>query len=151
MRRRNYVLQRMADEGYITKAEADAAKQRPIEVRGQPTPEESIAPFFVEEVRKYLERKYGAKQLYESGLAVHTSLDAELQEAANRALDRGLRRLDKRRGFRKPRRNVLDEGRSARTVPRRALGPPDGRRPGRRPALVVARERSQKSRLQSAG
>ena len=112
MRRRNYVLQRMAEEGYVSKAEADAATQRPIEVSGQPAPEESIAPFFVEEVRKYLERKYGAKQLYENGLAVHTSLDADLQEAANRALDRGLRRLDKRRGFRKPRRNVLDEGRS---------------------------------------
>jgi penicillin-binding protein 1A len=112
MRRRNYVLQRMAEEGYVSKAEADAATQRPIEVRGQAAPEESIAPFFVEEVRKYLERKYGAKQLYESGLAVQTSLDPDLQEAANRALDRGLRRLDKRRGFRPPRHNVLDEGRT---------------------------------------
>jgi penicillin-binding protein 1A len=112
MRRRNYVLQRMADEGYLSKADADAAAKRPIVVRGQPAPEESIAPFFVEEVRKYLERRYGAKQLYESGLAVHTSLDPALQEAATRALDRGLRRLDKRRGFRKPRRNVLDEGRT---------------------------------------
>jgi penicillin-binding protein 1A len=102
----------MAEERYVSKAEADAAMQRPVEVRGQPAPEESIAPFFVEEVRKYLERKYGAKQLYESGLAVHTSLDPDLQEAANRALDRGLRRLDKRRGFRKPLRNVLAEGRT---------------------------------------
>jgi penicillin-binding protein 1A len=110
MRRRNYVLQRMAEEGYISKAQADATMQRPIEVRGQAVQEESIAPFFVEEVRKHLERRYGAKQLYESGLNVYTSLDPDLQQAANAALDRGLRKLDKRRGFRKPR-NLLDEGR----------------------------------------
>ena len=110
-RRRNYVLQRMAEEGYITKAMADTAIQKPVEVHGQPGQEESIAPYFVEEVRKYLERKYGAKQLYENGLSVYTSLDVDLQLAANRALDAGLRKLDKRRGFRKPRRNVLDEKR----------------------------------------
>jgi penicillin-binding protein 1A len=111
-RRRNYVLQRMAEEGYITQAVANAAMQKPVDVRGQPTQEESIAPYFVEEVRKYLERKYGAKQLYENGLSVYTSLDADLQVAANRALDAGLRKFDKRRGFRKPGRNVLDEGRT---------------------------------------
>jgi penicillin-binding protein 1A len=99
----------MADEGYLTQAEADAAKQKPIVVRGQPTPDASPAPYFVEEVRKYLERKYGAKKLYEQGLNVQTSLDVRLQDAANKAVDAGLRGLDKRRGFRRPRRNVLDE------------------------------------------
>ena len=112
LRRRNYVLDRMAEEGYITKAMATEATKKPIEARGQPTQEESIAPYFVEEVRKYLERKYGAKQLYENGLSVYTSLDVDLQIGANRALDAGLRKLDKRRGFRKPRRNLLAEGRS---------------------------------------
>ena len=111
MRRRNYVLQRMADEGYITQAVAAAAAAKPIETRGQPT-QESVAPYFVEEVRKYLERQYGAKQLYENGLSVYTSLDVDLQLAANRALDDGLRALDKRHGFRKPRRNLLAEGRT---------------------------------------
>lgn len=112
LRRRNYVLDRMAEEGYITKSMAAEATKKPIEARGQPTQEESIAPYFVEEVRKYLERKYGAKQLYENGLSVYTSLDVDLQIGANRALDAGLRKLDKRRGFRKPRRNLLAEGRS---------------------------------------
>ena len=112
LRRRNYVLQRMAEEGYITKAAAQAASEKPIELRGQPTDEESVAPYFVEEVRKYLERKYGAKQLYENGLSVYTSLDLVLQAAATRALEDGLRQLDKRRGFRKPRRNLLAEGRA---------------------------------------
>ncbi len=111
-RRRNYVLQRMAEEGYITRAAAAAAEAKPIELRGQPTNEPSVAPYFVEEVRKYLERKYGAKQLYENGLSVYTSLDVDLQTAANRALETGLRQLDKRRGFRKPRRNLVAEGRA---------------------------------------
>ena len=107
--RRNVVLQRMADEHYVTQAEADAAKQRPIVTRGQPNQPPGIAPFFVEEVRKHLERQYGAKTLYESGLSVTTTLDPKLQEIANKAIEHGLRRYDKRHGWRKPRRNVLDE------------------------------------------
>src|SRR5712691_3970200 len=91
--RRNVVLQRMADERYITQAKADAAKQNPIVTRGQPNQAPGIAPFFVEEVRKHLERQYGAKTLYENGLAVRTTLDASLQEIANRAIEHGLRRL----------------------------------------------------------
>jgi penicillin-binding protein 1A len=108
--RRNTVLQRMADEHYITQADADAAKQKPILTRGRPTQAPGIAPFFVEEVRKHLERRYGAKVLYENGLSVRTTLDVTLQAAANRALETGLRRLDKRHGFRRPRRNVIAEG-----------------------------------------
>jgi penicillin-binding protein 1A len=107
--RRNVVLQRMADERYITQAQADDAKQKPIVTRGQPTQPPGIAPFFVEEVRKHLERQYGAKVLYESGLRVTTTLDAKLQEIANRSLEHGLRALDKRHGYRKPKRNVLAE------------------------------------------
>ena len=112
LRRRNYALQRMVDEGYVSQAEADTAKQHPIIVRGQPQQPRSVAPYFVEEVRKHLEQRYGAKALYESGLSVKTTLDATLQEAANRAVERGLRQLDKRRGYRRPKRNVLAEGRT---------------------------------------
>src|SRR5919204_5111642 len=66
--RRNVVLQRMADEGYISQQQADAAKAKPIVTRGQPSQPPGIAPFFVEEVRKHLEHQYGAKTLYENGL-----------------------------------------------------------------------------------
>jgi penicillin-binding protein 1A len=107
--RRNVVLQRMADEHYVTQAQADAAKQRPVVTRGQPNQPPGIAPFFVEEVRKHLERQYGAKVLYENGLSVRTTLDATLQEVANKAIERGLRRIDKRHGYRKAKRNVLAE------------------------------------------
>ena len=109
-RRRNYALDRMATEGFITDEAATLAKAKPIVVAGEPSGDGSPAPYFVEEVRKYLEGKYGAKALYESGLTVRTPLDLELQMAANRAVDRGLRRVDKRRGsFRRPQRNVLAE------------------------------------------
>jgi penicillin-binding protein 1A len=108
--RRNIVLQRMADERYLTQAQADAAKQKPIVTRGQPNQPPGIAPFFVEEVRKHLEREYGAKVLYENGLSVTTTLDVRLQNAANGAIERGLRRYDKRHGFRRAKRNVLAEG-----------------------------------------
>jgi len=107
--RRNIVLQRMADERYITQQQADEAKAKPIVTRGQPNQPPGIAPYFVEEVRKHLEKQYGAKTLYENGLSVTTTLDPQLQELANRSLEHGLRAYDRRHGWRRPTRNVLDE------------------------------------------
>lgn len=109
VRRRNYVFGRMAAEGFITEAEAEAAKKRPIVTYGDPARVQSVAPYFLESVRLYLEDHYGAKAVYEGGLVVKTGLDIELQRAANRALDERLRTLDKQKGFRKPTRNVLDK------------------------------------------
>jgi len=110
--RRNYTLQRMAAEGYVTQAEAEAARAKPIVLAGVSAPTNTRAPYFVEEVRQHLERQYGARALYEAGLSVQTTLDADLQAAATTAVDRGLRALDKRRGYRKPSRNVLADGHS---------------------------------------
>jgi len=110
--RRNYVLQRMAEEGYISTDESNDAQQRPLVLQGQQRPEPSVAPYFVEEIRKGLEQRYGADALYQNGLFVQTTLDVGLQEAANKAVERGLRQLDKRHsGFRKPARNILKENR----------------------------------------
>ncbi|MFN8062692.1 MAG: PBP1A family penicillin-binding protein [Vicinamibacterales bacterium] len=108
LRRRNYALARMAAVGFITADESLAARQRPIVTAGQPTPEPTVAPYFLEEVRKHLEAKYGSKPLYEGALTVQTTLDVRVQEAANQALDAGLRRIDKIRGYRRPTRNVVD-------------------------------------------
>ncbi len=105
--RRNYVLQQMAENGYITQEEADAAKKQPIVTRGQPQQMKSVAPFFTEEVRQHLEQKFGAKKLYEGGLSVQTSIDINLQRVANRAVDRGLRTVDKRRGWRRDKPNLI--------------------------------------------
>jgi penicillin-binding protein 1A len=111
LRRRNYTLGRMAEVGFITAAEAEDAKKKPIVVRPEPPGSASTAaPYFLEETRRELEARYGAKQLYENGLSIQTALDLRLQEAATQALTDGLRRIDKRRGFRKPKRNVVTEG-----------------------------------------
>src|SRR3954451_8167939 len=114
--RRNVVLQRMADERYITQEQADEAKQKPIVTHGAPTQPPGIAPYFVEEVRKHLERQYGAKVLYENGLSVTTTLDAKLQDVGNRAIEHGLRTYDKRHGWRKPARNVFTEKQTIETA-----------------------------------
>ena len=108
--RQAYTLRRMVEEKYVTKAQADEAKAQPIVLRGYSGPT-SIAPYFTEMIRQRLQDKYGAKAVYEGGLTVKTSIDADLQRAANRALDTGLRRLDKLRGYRKPTRNLLSEKR----------------------------------------
>jgi penicillin-binding protein 1A len=110
--RRNYALQRMADEGFLTQAEADEAKQKPVIVQERPQQDYSVAPHYLENVRQHLEARYGARQLYESGLSVTTTLDVTLQRAANDAIARGLRRLDKRRGFRGVAQNVLADGKT---------------------------------------
>ena len=107
--RRNYALQRMADEGYVSQAEVDAAKAEPIVLAERAVRTNSVAPYFIEEIRQHLEQEYGVAKLYEEGLTVHTTLDAGLQAAANQAVADGLRAHDKRRGFRPPERNILDE------------------------------------------
>ena len=110
VRRRNYTLDRMAEDHFITSQQAEDAKSKPIVTRGDPAAQSpTIAPYFLEDVRKELETRYGAKQLYENGLTVQTALDLKLQDAANRALDEGVRRIDHLHGFRKPKRNILDE------------------------------------------
>lgn len=114
--RRNYTLDRMVDQGYITREAAAAARAEPIATSGQPAHPRSIAPYFRETIRIELEDRYGAQALYEHGLTVRTGIDPDLQRAANQALDAGLRRIDKARGqFRKPARNLIAEKRSIET------------------------------------
>jgi penicillin-binding protein 1A len=107
LQRRNYAIQRMADEHFITQAQADTAKATPIVLAGLPSYGNSTAPYFAEEIRQHLEHAYGARDLYESGLEVYSTLDADLQRAANRAMDAGLRQVDKRHGWRRQVKNVL--------------------------------------------
>jgi penicillin-binding protein 1A len=107
--RRNHVLGRMVEEGKLSREDADRAIAAPVVVARVPD-EDDIAPYFVEEVRRYLDAKYGEVTLYEEGLEVHTTLDPAMQRAANAALFGGLRVLDKRQGFRPIAQNVLKEG-----------------------------------------
>ena len=105
--RRNYTLQRMADEGFVTQAEADEAKALPIQLAEQTERANVAAPYFVEEIRQHLEHEYGVERLYQGGLTVTSTLDPTLQAAAQQAVADGLRAHDKRHGFRPPTRNIL--------------------------------------------
>jgi penicillin-binding protein 1A len=108
--RRNHVLDRMQEEKYISESEASKARAEPLRLNLRRDPP-SIAPYFVEEVRKYLEREYGSQRIYQGGLRVYTTLDSRLQRAANRALRNGLIATDKRsRGFVKPAASALVKG-----------------------------------------
>ncbi len=107
LQRRNHVLDRMAEEKYVSREEAEAAKAKPIALRLRRDPP-SVAPHFVEEVRKYLEREYGSQRIYQGGLRVYTTLDPKAQRAAVRAVRTGLRAIDRRaRGFVKPEASAL--------------------------------------------
>jgi penicillin-binding protein 1A len=108
--RRNHVLDRMADEKYVSREEAAAAKGQPLGLRLRREPP-SVAPHFLEEVRKYLEREYGSQRIYQGGLRVYTTLDPAMQRAASRAVRDGLRALDRRaRGFVPPLPALLKDG-----------------------------------------
>jgi len=104
--RRNYVLDRMVKKGKIAAADGQAAKKRPLELRIS-TRQNSLAPYFSEDIRKYLEQKYGSEAVNESGLRVYTTLNVEMQEAANQALQSGIEEFDRRHGWRGPLRNIL--------------------------------------------
>ncbi len=108
--RRNHVLERMAEEKYITREEKDAAQRRHLGLHLRREPP-SIAPYFLEEVRKYLEKQYGSQRIYQGGLHVYTTLDPVMQRAAVRALRDGLRSADRRaRGFVPPQTSLLVDG-----------------------------------------
>jgi penicillin-binding protein 1A len=100
-RNRDRVLRRMLEEKLINQKQYQEAVTQPILVATQ-QPEEMFAPYFSEDVRKYLEAKYGATALYEGGLQVQTTLDPQIQRAAEKAVRDHLLRYDHRRGFRGP-------------------------------------------------
>ncbi|HEX4618020.1 MAG TPA: penicillin-binding protein 1A [Stellaceae bacterium] len=88
--RRDWVLDRMVEDGAATRPEAAEAESQPLELRRRQEAEEEKAPYFAEEVRRDLLARYGEKVLYGAGLSVRTSLDARLQVASDAALRSGL-------------------------------------------------------------
>ena len=111
-RRRNHTLGRLLAEKYIDRVQYTRAIAAPITLGTFREEVPTIGAYFAEEIRQYIEKseKFGVENLYTRGLKVHTTLDLRVQNAAELALQRGLRRIDKRRGFRKPSRNILNEG-----------------------------------------
>ncbi len=108
-RRRNMVINAMLEDGKITAAQANVARSAPLGLHIQPPPN-SIAPWFVEEVRRELERKLGPEQVHEAGLKVYTTLDLDLQQAANQAVLNGLVAYERRHGWRGHLLNVIAGG-----------------------------------------
>jgi penicillin-binding protein 1A len=108
LKRRNLVVNSMLEDGMITAQEAAAARDLPIRLQLAHDPD-SLAPYFVEEIRRYLEGKYGSDQVHEGGLRVYTSLNMDLQRAANRALFDGLAAYERRHGWKGHLQNVLTE------------------------------------------
>jgi len=102
LERRNQVIDRMKDEGYITAAQADLAKLVPLKMVDRPEDESVYAPYFAEEVRRELAQRYGEDSLYKGGLAVKTSIDPRLQKIALTSMREGLMAYDKRHGWRGP-------------------------------------------------
>ena len=101
--RRNWVIDRMVENGYVTKADGDEAKAQPLGV----TPRHRgtylfASDYFSEDVRRQIIERYGDNALYEGGLSVRTSLDPRIQVAARKALQHGLVSYDERRGFHGP-------------------------------------------------
>jgi penicillin-binding protein 1A len=104
--RRNLVLRRMEEEGKITPAEELAAQKTPLGLHLQ-FPRNDLAPYFFEEIRKYLESTYGTEAVHERGLRVYTTLNVKMQQAANQALRDGLHSYDRRHGWRGDPPNIL--------------------------------------------
>ncbi|MFN7134995.1 MAG: transglycosylase domain-containing protein, partial [Myxococcales bacterium] len=98
--RQTYVLSRMAENGFITRAQADAEIKRPILLSQQPF--EPVGPYYAEEVRRQLVERYGEQTVYAGGLRVELGMDRQLQVLADAALRTGLEDLDRRFGYRAP-------------------------------------------------
>jgi penicillin-binding protein 1A len=109
LRRRNLVLSEMESDGVITHAQAEKARQTALGLHIA-QPEMSAAPWFVEEVRRELEKRFGAEEVHEAGLRVDTTLDLDLQQTANRAVTDGLAAYERRHGWRGRIQNVLNDG-----------------------------------------
>jgi penicillin-binding protein 1A len=106
--RRSTALRRMRAAGYISEAERVAAEAEPLP-KSPFLPESIIGPYYCEEIRQYLERTYGEKDLYRRGLRVDSTLDPEMQAWSEEALGWGLRAISRKHGFHKPR-NLSAEG-----------------------------------------
>ncbi|RMD90372.1 MAG: penicillin-binding protein 1A [Alphaproteobacteria bacterium] len=100
--RRNWVLARMHENGYISKEEMQAAQAEPLGVRPRTLEHRFRADYFVEEVRRELVERYGAATLYDGGLSVRTTLEPRLEAIAETALRQGLITYDRRHGWRGP-------------------------------------------------
>src|SRR5262245_2967271 len=109
--RRNYVIDRMIEVGFVPAAQGEAAKKEPLSVTPRPTGAQLFAAeYFAEEVRRYVYDNYGEKVLYEGGLSVRTTLDPKMQVLARKVLTDGLVKFDEAQGWRGAVSKIDDSG-----------------------------------------
>ncbi len=113
MERQKYVLGRMVKEGYITPQEYAQAVNEEVEIKPRLNNLLDVTAYFNEQVRRYLEERFGEKILYTGGLQVETSINLPMQKVAQLAVKENLRDHDKRRGFRPPEKILDAEAREA--------------------------------------
>jgi penicillin-binding protein 1A len=106
--RRNLVLSLMVRNGKIKQSQADAAVKEPLGLHIE-TGKNDLAPYFVEDIREYLEHTYGTEAVHEQGLRVYTTLNVQMQKAADQAVRDGLHSYDRRHGWRGHLTNILDQ------------------------------------------
>lgn len=109
MARQKYVLGRMVEEGYITPAEAEQAGTEEVTIKPRLNNLLDVTAYFNEQVRRYLEERFGTELLYTGGLQVETSINLPMQEAARAAVKENLRNHDKRQGYRGPLKVLTEE------------------------------------------
>ncbi|RLB14092.1 MAG: penicillin-binding protein, partial [Deltaproteobacteria bacterium] len=100
----------MKEEGFINDEQFQQALKRKLTIKSEKAQYPKKAPYFLEHIRQRIERKYGRHLLYKGGLKVYTTVNLKMQEAAQKAIKRGLYELDKREGFRSPTRRFLFSG-----------------------------------------
>ncbi len=110
--RRNYVVDRMVEDGFITAQAGDTAKKQPLNVAVRPTGAHTFAAeYFAEEVRRYIFENYGEKKLYEGGLSIRTTLDPKMQVLARKTMTDGLVNFDEFTGLARRRHQDRDRRR----------------------------------------
>ncbi|TJW18123.1 MAG: penicillin-binding protein 1A [Mesorhizobium sp.] len=107
LERRNWVIDQMVENGYVTREEGDKAKAEPLGVTPRRNGNYLFAgEYFTEEVRRQIIARYGENALYEGGLSVRTTIDPKLQLIARKSIQSGLMKFDTLRGYRGPVTNI---------------------------------------------
>ena len=104
--RRNWVLNQMYKNGFLTVSNKNYLQSKEIIIKKSTGLDDTSAPYFSEEIRRKMLKDYGYNALYKGGLSIRTTLNPKLQKFADEALFRGLEKLDKRQGWRGPITNI---------------------------------------------
>jgi penicillin-binding protein 1A len=104
--RQIYVLNRMVEDGYATQVEASEAINTPLDIQPRHNWYLEQVPIYTEHVRRYIENKYGEDALYTQGLKIYTAVNIDMQKAAVAAIQKGLKDLDHRQGYRGPEKHL---------------------------------------------